>query len=157
MTKRDFLNIKGLFSWIDRFLFKIPFIGKRLYLRQLSKFIIAGGLVTVLDFIIYIFLTRAFSFWLLHYLWANFVSMSLGAVVSFYFNKNWVFKDKGKQIVSQYLKFWIVGGIGGMVFYQYLLFAFVEHFSVYDILAKAFAAVIVLFFRFAVQKFWIFK
>lgn len=157
MTKRNFLNIKGLFSWIDRLLFKLPIIGKRIYLRQLAKFIIAGGLITILDFIIYIFLTRAFSFWRLHYLWANFISMSLGAGVSFYFNKNWVFKNKGKQVVSQYLKFWIVGGIGGMVFYQYLLFAFVEYFSIYDILAKAFAAFIVLFFRFFVQKFWIFK
>lgn len=151
------LNIGKFFPWIDRFLFKIPFIGKRLYLRQLFKFIIIGGLVTILDFAIYIFLTRAFSFWRLHYLWANFVSMSLGAVISFYFNKNWVFKNKSKRVVFQYLKFWIIGGIGGMAFYQYLLFAFVEHFSFYDILAKAFAAFIVLFYRFFVQKFGVFK
>jgi len=157
MIKRNFLNIKRFFSWIDRILFKIPFIGKRIYLRQLTKFVIAGGLITILDFAIYIFLTRTFSFWFLHYLWANFVSMSLGAIVSFYFNKNWVFKNKEKKVVSQYLKFWIIGGIGGMIFYQYLFFALVENFSIYDILAKVIAAIIVLFFRFVVQKFWIFK
>jgi putative flippase GtrA len=149
--------IKNFFSFIDRFLFKLPIIGKRLYLRQLSKFVIAGGLVTILDFILYIFLTRVFSFWQTHYLWANFIVLSLAAIVSFYFNKNWVFKDKGKKLLSQYLKFWVIGGVGGMVFYQYLLFVFVESVRVYDILAKAFAAIIVLFFRFVIQKFWVFK
>jgi len=157
MTKRDFLNIKGLFSWIDRLLFKLPIIGKRLYLRQLTKFIIAGGFLTLVDFAIYIFLTRIFLFWQIHYLWANFVAMSVGAIASFILNKTWVFKDNGKNIVSQYIKFWIVGAVGGMVFYQLLLFYFVDLTGVYDILGKVYAAIIVLFFRFALQKFWIFK
>jgi len=130
-----FLSIKKTFYWTDRIIYKLPFIGQRAYFRQLTRFIIAGGLVTILDFALYILLTRLFLFWQQHYLWANFVAMSIAAIISFYFNKLWVFKNKGKQLISQYLKFWIVGGIGGMVFYQYLLFAFVEHFSVYDILA----------------------
>ncbi len=157
MTKRFFLNIKKLFSWTDRLLFKLPIVGKHLYLRQLTKFIISGGSLTLVDFAIYIFLTRVFLFWQTHYLWTNFIAMSVGALASFILNKTWVFKDKGDNIASQYIKFWVVGAAGGMVFYQYLLFAFVEYFSVYDILAKAFAAFIVLFFRFVIQKFWIFK
>lgn len=157
MTKRDFLNIKGLFFWIDRLLFKLPIIGKRLYLRQLVKFVISGGLLTLVDFAVYIFLTRVFLFWQVHYLWANFISMSVGAIASFILNKTWVFKDKGDNIASQYIKFWVVGAVGGMVFYQFLLFYFVELAGLYDILGKAFAAIIVLFFRFAIQKFWIFK
>ncbi len=157
MIKKIALKIKGLFFWADEFLFKIPIIGKRLYLRQLTKFIISGGLLTLVDFAIYIFLTRVFFFWQTHYLWANFVSMSVGAVASFILNKNWVFKDRGENITSQYIKFWVVGGVGGMVFYQFLLYVFVETGNVYDLLGKALAAIIVLFFRFVVQKFWIFK
>jgi len=155
--KNPFLKIKELLFWADNFLYKIPVIGKRLYLRQLVKFVISGGLLTLLDFAIYVFLTRVFLFWETHYLWANFISMSVGAVANFILNKNWVFRDQGRNVASQYLKFWIVGGIGGMVFYQFLLYAFVETGHVYDLLGKALAAVIVLFFRFGVQKFWIFK
>lgn len=155
--KKLILKIKGLFFWADNFLFKIPIIGKRLYLRQLVKFVISGGLLTLLDFAIYIFLTRVFLFWKNHYLWANFISMSIGAAANFILNKNWVFKDQGRNVASQYLKFWVIGGLGGMVFYQFLLYVFVETGNVYDLLGKALAAVIVLFFRFVVQKFWIFK
>lgn len=151
------LRAKKLFYWIDSFLYKIPIIGKRAYLRQLSKFIIAGGLVTLVDFAIYICLTRSFLFWQTHYLWANFISMSIGAVGSFILNKNWVFKNKKEKIVSQYMQFWIIGGIGGMVLFQILFAVFVEIILIYDILAKVFAAIIVLFLRFIIQKFWIFK
>jgi len=157
MIKRIFLKIKNVFHELDVFLTKIPFIRRKQWSRQLVKFIIAGGLVTLLDFAFYILLTRFFSFWRIHYLWANFVSMSVGAIASFAFNKKWVFNDQGKNIASQYVKFWIVGGLGGMVFYQFLLYAFVETAYLYDILAKALAAIIVLFFRFSIQKFWIFK
>ncbi len=157
MTKKIILKTKKLFFWADSFLLKLPIIGKHLYLRQLTKFIIAGGLFTLVDFAVYIVLTRAFLFWQTHYLWANFIAMSVGAIGSFILNKKWVFKDRGDKIFSQYLKFWIVGAIGGMVFYQFLLAFFVETVHLYDLLAKAFAAIIVLFFRFGIQKFWIFK
>lgn len=157
MIKRIFLKIKGVFLRVDVLLTKIPFIRSKQWSKQLVKFIIAGGLVTLLDFAIYILLTRFFLFWEIHYLWANFVSMSVGAVASFALNKKWVFKDQGKNIASQYVKFWLIGGLGGMVFYQFLLYAFVETFYLYDILAKALAAIIVLFFRFSIQKFWIFR
>jgi len=149
--------IKKFFSKIDQLLFKIPLIGPRLYLRQLSKFIIAGAIATGLDFSVYIFLTRCFIFWQAHYLGANFIALSLGAIVSFCFNKFWVFKNKGKKIMSQYLRFWVVGGIGGMIFYQYLLFLFVEHLQCHDLFSKFFSAVIILIFHFSLQKFWIFK
>ncbi|MDD4996104.1 MAG: GtrA family protein [Patescibacteria group bacterium] len=155
--KNPFLKIKELFFWTDNLLYKIPIIGQKLYLRQLVKFIISGGLLTLLDFAVYIFLTRVFLFWQIHYLWANFVSMSVGAVASFIVNKNWVFKNQGKNVASQYLKFWIIGGVGGMIFYQFLLYIFVETGNIYDLLGKALAAIIVLFFRFIIQKFWIFK
>ena len=157
MIKKFILKTQKLFYWADGFLLKLPIIGRRLYLRQLIKFIISGGLFTLVDFAVYIVLTRGFLFWQTHYLWANFIAMSVGAIGSFILNKAWVFKDRGDKIISQYVKFWIVGAIGGMIFYQLLLAFFVETTHLYDLLSKALAAIIVLFFRFGVQKFWIFK
>lgn len=157
MLKTLFLSVKKIFYWTDNFLFKIPIIGKHLYLRQLSKFIIAGGLITLFDFAFYIALTRFFLFWELHYLWANFISMSIGAVGSFAINKLWVFNNRAEKVFSQYFKFWIIAGFGGMLLYQGLMTMFVEYMNLYDILGKALAAFITLFFRFGAQKFWIFK
>jgi putative flippase GtrA len=153
-----FLNgIKNIFFWIDGFLYKLPIIGSRLYLRQMVKFIISGGLMTVVDFAVYIFLTRTFIFWREYYFWANLVSMSVGAVGSFILNKKWAFKNTANKGLSQGFKFWLFCGLGGMIIYQFLLVLFVETFSIYDLLSKALAAIIVLFVRFAIQKFWIFK
>ncbi len=157
MIKKFVLDFKRLFYWIDSFLLKVPIIGPRLYLRQLVKFTLVGGLITIIDFAVYIFLTRVFLFWRDHYLWANFIGMSVGAVASFIANKNWVFKNQGKKVTAQYFKFWLAGGVGGMILYQILLMAFVETLFLYDLLAKALAALIILFFRFVLQKFWIFK
>lgn len=151
-----FNYFKKFFSRIDQFLFKIPFLGKKLYLRQFIRFLISGGLVTILDFAIYIFLTR--FFWgEQNYLKANLLAMILAAVVSFYFNKFWVFKNRTKKTIFQHLKFWIIGVIGGMILYQFLLFVFVERFLVYDILAKILAVFVVMFFRFFIQKLLVFK
>lgn len=143
--------------FLDKFLVSVPIVKESLFLRQLIRFVIAGGLLTIFDFLIYIFLTRKFFFWREHYLSANLLAMSIVAVASYVFNKNWVFENKGENIISQYLKFWLIGGIGGMVFYQFLFFIFVERIYFPDIFSKALSAVIVLFFRFFIQKFWIFK
>lgn len=146
-----------LLQLVDSLLYRIPIIGKRFYLRQFSRYIFSGGAMTFVDFGAYIFLTRAFLFWQTHYLWANFISMSVGAIGSFILNKNWVFKHQGKKIVSQYIMFWLIAAAGGMIFYQILFVFFSQIASIYDILSKAMAAIIVLFYRFVVQKFWIFK
>ncbi|MDA2922079.1 GtrA family protein [Patescibacteria group bacterium AH-259-L07] len=155
--RKFIVGIKKPFHWTDRILRVLPIFRKRQYLRQLTRFAISGTLFSFVDFGIYIFLTRIFLFWQAHYLWANFISMSVGAIGGFILNKHWVFNYRGGKIAFQYLQFWIVGGIGGMVFYQALLAFFVESAHIYDIIAKAIAAVMVMFFRFSVQKFWIFK
>jgi len=150
-------KIKKIFYWIEKIILKIPIIRKYLYLRQLSKFIIAGGIVTLLDFAIYFFLTRFFDFWDNHFLWANFIAMSVGAIASYIINKNWVFKDKRKALISHYIKFWIFAGAGGMLFYQLIFYFLTTSLNLFDILSKIITALIVVFLRFIIQKFWIFK
>ena len=157
MLRKIFLAAKKLFYWIDSILLKLPIVRKHLYLRQLSKFVIAGGIFTIVDFAVYIVLTRFFLFWQIHYLWANFTGMFVGAVGNFILNKKWTFQDREKRVVSQYIKFWLIAALGGMLLYQLLMTGFVEVVNLYDILAKALAAIITLFFRFGIQKFWIFK
>ena len=134
----------------------LPIIRSHLAIRQLIKFTIAGGIFTLVDFAVYIFLTRIFSFFSAHYLWANFIGMVTGATGNFFLNKSWTFRNHERKVLVQYIKFWIVA-VGGMAIYQYLLLFFVEKIELYDILGKAFSAIIVMFIRFIIQKFWIFR
>ncbi len=150
-------RIKEIFIWIEKIICKIPIIKKYLYLKQLSKFIIAGGVVTLFDFLIYFLLTRFSLFWQSHFLWANFIAMSIGAIASYIINKNWVFKDKRKVLLSHYIKFWVFAGILGMIIYQIIFAGLTQYIGLFDILSKAIAALLVVFLRFIIQKFWIFK
>lgn len=156
MIKKIFLTIKKVFYLIDNLLHKLPIIRKRIYLKQLIKFTISGILMTLLDFFVYIILTRGFLFWEEHYLWANFLAMAVGATGSFILNKLWTFNDYGKRVFVKYIKFWIVA-ITGLLIYQVLFFAFVQYAELYDLLAKIISALIVMLFRFNIQKFWVFK
>ncbi len=157
MKKKIFEKIKKFFKKIEKVIFKIPVIKKKKILRQLTKFLVAGGFVTLIDFLLYFLLTRFSRFWDEHFLWANFISMSTAAIMGYFLNKKWVFKNKEKAIISQYIKFWIFAGIGGMLIYQ-IIFAFLtKSVNIYDIISKAISAFLVVFLRFIIQKYWIFN
>ena len=133
----------------------LSFIRNHLSIRQFIKFAISGGIFTIVDFSIYILLTRFFLFFSGHYLWANFIGMAVGATGNFILNKNWTFRNKEKKVFVQYIKFWIVA-LGGMVVYQYFFYFFVSQLNLYDLLAKAIVAVLVMLIRFILNKYWTF-
>jgi len=126
------------------------------WIKQFIKFSIAGGVCTILDFLIYIVLTRAFTFWANHLAWANFLSVCLSATVNFVWNRNWTFRSYQSNKIIQYLKFWVVV-LGGLIFYQALFFLTVNQWKFFDLLGKAIAAAIVWIVRFIFNKFWSFK
>ena len=134
----------------------LPIIRNHLSIRQFIKFAISGGIFTIVDFGIYILLTRYFLFFSEHYLWANFIAMAFGATGNFILNKNWTFRNKEKKVFIQYIKFWIVALVG-MAVYQYFFYFFVSRLDIYDLLAKAIVAVLVMFIRFILNKYWTFK
>ncbi len=124
-------------------------------LKQFIRFGIVGVINTSLDFVIYAFLTRLFLFFDEHYLIANLISFSIATVNSYIFNKYWTFKDNSKQHKIQYTKFYLVS-LCGLILTQTILYILVE-LGLYDLLAKAIAVGVVLFWNFFVNKFWTFK
>ncbi|MCX6740942.1 MAG: GtrA family protein [Candidatus Parcubacteria bacterium] len=130
-------------------------LAQRPWIKQFIKFSIAGGACTILDFLIYILLTRAFHLWINHLGWVNFLSVCVSATVNFIWNKNWTFRSS-QNATAQYLKFWVVV-LGGLILYQALFFVFVSQLRFFDLLGKAIAAAIVLIIRFIFNKFWSFK
>jgi len=123
---------------------------------QMFKFGIVGFVNTLIDFSIYVGLTRFFKFWQANYLWANVIAMIVAATSSFFCNKHWTFQDKNRSVKKQYLKFILVSS-GGLIINELILFILVEQFSLYDLAAKAIGIVVVFFWNFFVNRYWTFK
>jgi len=140
---------------ISNFIKNLYISQKYLWVRQFIKFSIVGGLGTIIDFSIYVLLTRFFLFWQENFLWANLLSISISATLNFILNKKWTFKDHSKKIFSQYIKFWVIV-LTGLLIYQIIFYFSSEKLLIYDILSKIIAAVIVWIYRFILNKYWTF-
>jgi putative flippase GtrA len=147
---------KGKDSWLAKVILSLPLVKKNLYVQQFIKFILVGGVSTLIDFSLYIFLTRLFLFWQNHYLWANFLSMFVASLFNFLLNKEWTFPSNGKKVWRQYLDFYVTMFFC-LLFYQ-AFFGFISlSLGWYDIVAKSLSAFLVMLIRFHLHKFWVFK
>lgn len=71
--------------------------------RHILKFIVAGGLTTLIDFIFYMVLSLIISIVL-----AKAISMSIACSISFVINKKWTFKDKERYNLRQVINYILV-------------------------------------------------
>ncbi len=126
-----------------------------LTVRQFLKFSIVGGICTIIDFVIYLVLTRYLSI-KINYLWANFLATASAATINFIWNRKWTFRVSSKKIFSQYLKFW-VAVVLGILLYQWILYFSVEKIKILDLIGKIIGAISAWVLRFFLNKFWTFK
>ncbi len=124
--------------------------------KQFTKFLIIGCYSLIIDFTVYIFLTRTFHFWSKHYLLANFISFLSANYWSFYSNRRWTFKAQNVKIIKQYLKFLSVT-FTGLILTELLLYIFVKYFGLFDIFAKIIIAAIIAIWNFSAHKLWTFN
>ncbi len=123
---------------------------------EFLRFALVGGFNTVLDFGIYIGLTRIFSFWQKYYLGANLISLIIATTSSFLLNKHFTFRNTSKEVGRQYVKFWLVALVYiGIV--QVILFIGIDLFQIHDVLTKVIATVIGMFWNFFAHKYWSFR
>lgn len=121
--------------------------------RQFVKFCIVGGFNTVLDYSIYLFLSRVIG---IYYLYANIASVLIAMTSSFILNKYWTFRNNDKQIRRQYLKF-IMVNVVYFILNNLIVFVLVNYWQTFDLLAKAVAVFICLFWNFFANRYWTFK
>lgn len=127
--------------------------GLPLAFRQLVCYGTIGTLSFVSDFFFYAFLTRIVG---LHYVVANVCSFAVIGTINFLANRWLTFDHRGAPQVGQYLKFFLVAGTG-LVLNTTMLVILVRLFGIYDLVAKACAAMIVFFWNFGMNRFWTFR
>lgn len=126
---------------------------RRRGLRQLVKFSIVGTINFILDWTIYLTLTRFLG---VYYVLAKALSFVAGATSSFIFNRRWTFRSTNPRRFRQLVKFLFVAVVG-LGLNTMILYIAVEYFKLHDIIGLLFATAMVTFWNFFVNKYWTFK
>lgn len=102
---------------------------------QVAKFGLVGVMNTLIDYIIYISLTRIFSIPLDQVWTAKLVSGSVAMVNSFYFNRTWVFKQgTSKHARQEFIRFVVATVVAVYVIQLGLVQFFSSEFQFFGIL-----------------------
>jgi len=123
--------------------------------REFIKYCLIGVLNTVLDWAIYLGLTRIFIFWAEHFIYAKTISYIVGIINSYALNRLWTFRSKDKKLIIQFFKFFVVSGLA-LFMNIGTMYLVVRQWHLSDILGLALATLASLIFGFSLNKYWTF-
>ncbi len=126
---------------------------KRRGIRQFIKFGIVGASSTIIDWGIYLLLTRIFH---LFYLMAKILSFSVAVLNSYIWNRRWTFRSNDPKRLREFIKFLTIAMVG-VVLNVLIMYIAVEYLSWHDIYGLFLATAIVLFWNFLANKYFTFK
>ena len=116
---------------------------------QIFKFIIVGGIATIIDWIVYYVL---YNYAHLDPLIANILSFSVSVIYNYIASVKWVFdvkKDKGKiRMLVEFLIFSIIG----LILTEILLWLGINKLGMNAMIVKIIATAIVMVFNFITRK-----
>ena len=121
----------------------------RKLLIQIFKFTIVGGIATVIDFV-FLYIFREFC----HFpvLVSNTLSFCISVIYNYTASVKWVFDvNKEKDARKQFIIF-IIFSVLGLLLNNLIMWITVEFLSIYYLLAKIIATVIVMVFNFVTRK-----
>ena len=124
----------------------------RQVLIQFVKFGLVGVSNTVLTFVVYTLLLKVFGVW---YLAASAIGFAIGATNGFLLNRRWTFSEHVGDTLTP-VRWAIVQGCG-LAVNEGLLYIFVHDARVDELLAQAFATVVVTVSTFFVNRAWTFR
>lgn len=118
-------------------------------------YLVFGGLTTLVDFMIYLGMTKGLGF---NYLFSNVVAFSGAVVFAFFTNKIYVFKSHSFKIGK--LLYEMVTFIGARLFSLVLnmaiMIAGVEWLELNDLIVKVMAGIVVVMVNYGISKWLIF-
>ena len=116
---------------------------------QILKFMVLGGIATIIDWVIYYVL---YNFLSVPPLIANVFSFSISVIYNYIASVSWVFdvdKDKSQKVL--FVQF-ITLSIIGLLLTELFLFIFINKMGVNEMLSKIIATAIVMVFNFVTRK-----
>ena len=123
-------------------------------LLQIFKFVIVGGISTIIDWIIYYI---CYKYLKINPLISNIIGFSISVIYNFIASVNWVFNvNKSKNKKSIFVQF-ILFSIIGLLISEALLFIFINKIGMHAMLSKIIATAIVMTFNFVTRKIFLEK
>ena len=118
-------------------------------LLQIFKFIIVGGIATIIDFIVLVFLKEIIG---LNEIVANTISFTVSVIYNYIASVKWVFDvDKDKNKSKQFITF-ITFSIIGLLLNNLILWICIDKLSIYYLIGKVIATGLVMVFNFITRK-----
>ncbi|MBR3199677.1 MAG: GtrA family protein [Bacilli bacterium] len=118
-------------------------------LIQILKFIVVGGIATIIDFAV-LYLLKEFIG--LNEILANTISFTVSVIYNYIASIKWVFDvDKDKNEKQQFIIF-IVFSIIGLGINNLILWICIDKFNIHYLIGKVFATGIVMIFNFITRK-----
>ena len=121
--------------------------------RQFIKFGLVGTSSTLIDWGIYLILTRFLG---VYYLMAKILSFSVAVLNSYIWNRRWTFRSNDPKKLREFIKFLTIAIIG-VVINSSIMYLSVEHLKLHDIYGLTLATAIVMFWNFLANKYYTFK
>ncbi len=120
---------------------------------QFVRFLLAGGLSALVDFLLLVLLVEVFS---LYYLVASGTSFIVALILNYLVCRTWVFQRGKYDQMIEFLAF-CTGGSIGLGLNQIILLLLVGHFSLDYRLSKIISITLVTLWNFLTKKYLIFK
>ncbi|MDO4996431.1 MAG: GtrA family protein [Bacilli bacterium] len=118
-------------------------------LLQIFKFVIVGGIATIIDFIVLVFLKELIG---LNEIVANTISFTVSVIYNYIASVKWVFDvDKDKNKSKQFITF-ITFSIIGLLLNNLILWICIDKLSIYYLIGKVIATGLVMVFNFITRK-----
>lgn len=123
---------------------------------EFLRYIITGGMTTVIDFVILYIAVEKFS---TGEIYGKFFSFTGAVIFSFLMNKNWTFKGRntsGKFFEINQFTVFIFVSVVGLIFSLSLMYAFTNALGIPYLIANIFVSATIFFWNFLANSIWSF-
>jgi len=122
--------------------------GEQLFV-QIFKFIIVGGIATIIDWCIYFVLYNYFK---INPLLSNICSFSISVIYNYYASVKWVFNVDGQKSKKRIFLEFIIFSLIGLALTEIIIYLGVDKLKIDAMFVKIFATVLVMIFNFVTRK-----
>jgi putative flippase GtrA len=122
-------------------------------LKRLVRFVIVGGINTLITLGIFYFLYNLMQ---INYLIASIVGYGIGIISSYIWNKLWTFESKSTAIGFEFSKFATLS-LTGLVLNALMMAVFVKAFGIMPLVAQLITIALIFILNFLGSSYWVFK
>ena len=137
---------KKIYTYYDQYL------KSNTFLSQAIKYLIVGGVCTLIDFSLLYILTCYYNN---NYITASVISFLLGAILNYYLCTLWIFKIRVIKLIHHEFIYYIVITLIGLVINILIIWSLTTFIHLYFMLSKLLSAFVTYWWNFSARKYFL--